>query len=497
MISKRSATFGKPLSLLLLSLSSMLLSQPMATKAQEKPLAPKPVSPEYLCPSQLGSAIDTVINRPQFRHSHWGILIESLSSGSKLPNRNLYSHNAQKYFIPASNVKLLTTAAALNRLGSQFRIRTSVLGTDMKVYVIGRGDPTLTDTQLRQLAQQLKRQGISQIQQLFVQNDYFKGPAINPSWEWEDVQADYGAQANSLILNQNATTLTLSPQAVGQPLKANWADPIAATQWRVENNTVTGEPVSQPSLQVTGDLGKPVLRIRGTLPVTTQPVSISLAVLDPAELFLRHFQRVLALEGITVGQASVSSNLQPPTQELATIESPPLATLLMETNQNSNNLYAEVLLRSLGAVQQSQDSVAMGLVAIKETLTKLGVDPQSYVLADGSGLSRHNLVSPAAFVQALRAVAQTPEAALFKASLPVAGKSGTLQNRFRNTPAEGILQAKTGTMSGVSSLSGYLAAPSYQPLVFSILVNQSEQPAATIRQAIDEIALLMTRLHRC
>ena len=159
------------------------------------------------------------------------------------------------------------------------------------------------------------------------------------------------------------------------------------------------------------------------------------------------------------------------------------------------------MLRTLGAkvgntsVPNSTDE--MGLRAVKAALTELGVEPGGYVLADGSGLSRHNLVSPEAIAQTLRAMAQSPLASVYRSSLPVAGVSGTLRNRFRDSGAKGIVSAKTGTMSGVVALSGYLDAPNYKPLVFSIMVNQSDQPAATLRQAIDEIVLLLTRLHSC
>jgi D-alanyl-D-alanine carboxypeptidase/D-alanyl-D-alanine-endopeptidase (penicillin-binding protein 4) len=181
---------------------------------------------------------------------------------------------------------------------------------------------------------------------------------------------------------------------------------------------------------------------------------------------------------------------------LATVESSPLSALLVETNQESNNLYAEVLLRTLGA-GGSGDTTEQGLKKITETLTALGVNSQSYVLVDGSGLSRQNLVSPEAIAQTLKLMAQTPQAAIYRASLPTAGVNGTLGGRFLNTTAQGHLQAKTGTLTAVSALSGYLDVPSYQPLVFSILLNQSDQSPTLQRQAIDEIILLLTRLHPC
>lgn len=456
-----------------------------------------------VCPAQLDAAIQSVTNRPQFNRLSWGILIQTLSS-----SHTLYSRDSQKYFIPASNVKLLTTAAALQQLGSQYRIRTSIYGTpNNDLVVVGRGDPSLTNTQLRQLAQQLSRRGIGQVKQLIADDDYFQGYTVNPSWEWEDVQADYGAPVNSLILNQNAVMLTLLPQQLGQKGRIVWADPTEATQWQIQNESVTTKPGEPTSINVSRDLQGTVLKITGQLTVDSEPELISLAVLDPTRHFLRHFRRALVAEGIketadsaTMGISDIIRyKLRLSAPELVAVESPPLSQLLVETNQNSNNLYAEALLRTLGANNNAPDtnSTETGLRVVKETLTRLGVDPAGYVLADGSGLSRHNLVSPDAIAQTLRVMAKSPVATVYRVSLPVAGISGTLKNRFRETAAQGIMQGKTGTMSGVVSLSGYLDAPNYEPLIFSIIVNQSDQPAATLRQAIDEIVLLLTRLHSC
>jgi len=472
-----------------------------AFRDKEKP------SSESICPAQLESAIEAVINRPQLRRTRWGILIEPLSPNaiahisSVNQDNALYRREAEHYFIPASNVKLLTTAAALLQLGSDFRIRTSIYSAGAgSLRVVGRGDPSLTDAQLRQLAQQLKRQGIRNVQQLIVDDGHFQGNAINLTWEWEDVQSDYGTAVNSLILNQNAAELTLSPQQVGQPLRLTWADAIASRQWRVENLSVTAASTAPTSVTVSGVLGQPLLQIKGQLAVDAEPESFYLANLDPAKYFLEQFQRVLTEEGIRVASAVISKTSTTGEQELAAIESAPLSALLVETNQQSNNLYAEVLLRTLqisGDTQANKDSAEIGLNEVKEALTTLGVNPESYVLVDGSGLSRRNLVSPDAIVQTLKLMAQTPQAAAYRDSLPAAGVSGTLRRRFLNTTAQGNLQAKTGTLTGVSALSGYLDVPGYQPLVFSIMVNQSDQSVASLREAIDEIVLLLTRLRSC
>jgi len=499
---------GKPVSFLVILLSVLLGAWPQIARALPRQSrqavsgqlsSQKPSSVKLLCTAQLPGAIAAITNRPQYAHSRWGVLVQTLSAAP----RTLYSYESHRYFIPASNVKLLTTAAALRQLGPRFRYYTSiyeVAAPATALRIVGRGDPSFTDVQLQSLAEQLRRQRIRQVDHLIVDGSYFQGTTINPSWEWEDVQADYGAPVNSLILNQNAVELQLFPQALGQPLRLAWADPVAAVQWGTENRSITVGPQASTSVTVSRDLSRPVLRISGQIPLGAEPESINLAVLDPAQQFLQHFRQALREEQIRVARTSITSAATPKQgREIAAVSSPLLSQLLIKTNQESNNLYAESLLRTLGATQSPTaiDSSAAGLTVVKAALTQLGVAPQSYILADGSGLSRHNLASPAALVQTLSAIAQTPQAAVFRASLPVAGVSGTLKNRLRNTPAQGILRAKTGSMSGVSALSGYLDSPDYAPLVFSILVNQSDQSGPSLRQAIDEIVLLLARLRSC
>lgn len=366
--------------------------------------------------------------------------------------------------------------------------------------MVGRGDPSLSTDQLKDLAQQLQRRGIQRVDQLIVEDRYFSEPTIAPTWEWSDIQFYYGTAVNSLILNENAVLLTLAPQDVGQPLTITWADPIAAKQWQIENQTVTTEAQSPESITISGVLGQPLLRIRGQLAADAGLWLTAIAIPNPADYFLEHFRLALADVGIQVGEGEVTT--EPTTQagiEVAAVESPPLGELIAKINQQSNNLYAEALLRSLGVMEKESDesTAKAGRQQIRESLTELGVEPESYVLADGSGLSRHNLVSPTAIVQTLQAIAQTPMAQAYRDSLASAGVEGTLRQRFENTPAQGRVYGKTGTMTGVSALSGYVETPDYQPLVFSIMVNQSNQSVRTIREAIDEIVVLLTRLRSC
>jgi serine-type D-Ala-D-Ala carboxypeptidase/endopeptidase (penicillin-binding protein 4) len=482
--------------LMLLFLSSHIGVTQSAAKAQTQtpiPVAPASI-PKPICPAQVSANIDAVVNRTLFSRARWGILVQPLGS-----NQTLYNRDAQKYFTPASNTKLLTTAAALQQLGTNFRIRTSVYQDSAGVLrVVGRGDPSFSDRQLQALAKQLKAKGINQINQLIADDSYFQGDIVHPSWQWEDLYSDYGAPVSSLNLNQNVFGIRIAPQAVGKPIQVSWTDGNEARLWQLANQSVTVGQNQDNTLNITRDLSGRILRVQGQLPANVEPFLVSIPVVDPNYYFLRRFRSALAAERIILGQTSVGTAKNQ--QELAAVQSPALSELLMEINQNSNNLYAESLLRAIAFKQPrkpNQFTVDAGLEVLKTTLTQLGVDPMGYVLVDGSGLSRRNLISPLALVQTLQGMAKSPAASVFRVSLPVAGKSGTLKFRFRDTPAEGIVQAKTGTMTGVVSLSGYVNAPKYQPMVFSIIVNQTEQSARVVRQAMDEIVVTLAQLQKC
>ncbi|MBW4665982.1 MAG: D-alanyl-D-alanine carboxypeptidase/D-alanyl-D-alanine-endopeptidase [Cyanomargarita calcarea GSE-NOS-MK-12-04C] len=447
-----------------------------------------------ICPAQLSAIVNAVANRSVLSRARWGILIQAQSSG-----QTLYNRDAQKYFTPASVTKLLTTAAALQQLGANFRFRTSVYRDgDGVLRVVGRGDPSFNDAQLTALALQLKGKGINQIKQLIADDSYVQGDVVNPSWQWEDIQSDYGAPIGSFIVNQNVFNIKLVPQSVGKPVQISWTDANEARMWRILNLSTTAANDQNPTVGISRDLSGNVLRIQGELAANANPLAVALPVVDPNYFFLRRFRTALANQKISLADTSIGTGTSQ--QELAAVQSPPLSQLLAETNLESNNLYAESLLRVLAVKQArlpNQTTADVGLDVMRKTLTQLGVNPATYVTVDGSGLSRRNLISPEALVQTLRLIGKTPAASVFRTSLPVAGKSGTLKFRFQNTPAEGIVFAKTGTMGGVVALAGYVNAPKYEPVVFSIMVNQTEQSAKVVRQAMDEIVVNLAQLQRC
>lgn len=457
----------------------------------------------HTCASQIPSSIEKIISSPTFERMRWGILIKNLSS-----DQIIYSRDAQKYFIPASTTKILTTAAAWQKLGKDFRIRTSIYqGDEGNFYLVGRGDPSFNNAQLTALAQKLQQRGIRSINKLIVDDSYFQGEYIDSSWQWEDIQADYGAPVNSLMVNENTGILTLSPNKIGEKLNITWSNNIEL-YGGIENNSITVAENEPRFVQVTRDLKGQVLKIDGKLPINSPSQTIGLSVIDPIDNFLKNLQFTWAKVGITVKEIQPVFQYQhykiaEQKPEIAAVESLALPDLVKEANMNSNNLYAEALLRHLSnseltneQTNKHETNVNQGLKILKTTLGEWGIEPNTYMIVDGSGLSRKNLISPEALVKTLQVMAKSPDGNLFRASLATGGMTGTLKNRFLKTPAWGIVQGKTGSMTGVISLSGYINVPEYDDLVFSMIVNQSQQPSA-VRKAMDEIIILLAKLHKC
>jgi serine-type D-Ala-D-Ala carboxypeptidase/endopeptidase (penicillin-binding protein 4) len=484
---------------------SGLLLQSIAilpTQAQSARLIADSQTAPAICPSQLSTAINEIIDRPELRRYRWGIVVKSLNGTNQLYNRD-----GDRLFIPASNLKLITTAVALRQLGAATKLRTSVYqlpgnSSGTNLLVVGRGDPSLSIIGLRSIAQQLKQRGTSQIGQISFDDGYFRGEPIHGDWEWGDLSTDYAPAINSLMLNQNALSLNVTPQQIGMPLAYNWSD-LSLNNWQVDNQSLTVATNQESNVNALAAFGKPVLRLTGKLAQNAEPVRIDLPVVNPVDSFISGFRQSLIKEKITIGSTRlVLGQSTIGLSEVAAIESPPISELVREANLKSNNVYAEVLLKSIGRTHpqanlSSDDTGSLGIALVKQRLTELGVNPQAYRISDGSGLSRHNLVAPAAFTQLLSGMATMSEGKLFRDSLPVAGVSGTLKNRLKGTLAQGNVQAKTGSMSGINTLAGYINPPQYSPLVFSIMLNQHDTSTAKMSKIVDEIVLLLARLKQC
>ncbi|MEO1691241.1 MAG: D-alanyl-D-alanine carboxypeptidase/D-alanyl-D-alanine-endopeptidase [Cyanobacteria bacterium J06631_6] len=446
--------------------------------------------PKKFCDRDLDRVIAQVINRSQLKRSRWGIEVQTLAGDS------LYSLDGDKFFNPASAAKLLVSAAGILELGAQYRIETPIYsgGTPPvldSLRLKGQGDPTISSQSLKDIVHQLQDKGIKRIENLIIDDSYFAPPAINPTWEWVDVHSYFATAANSTILNQNTVTLTLLPQEIGQPVKFWWNDAIAASQWQVINQATTGEADLEYAVEIDGDLGKPLLKLRGELAVNERPDVWDLAVVDPAQYFLETLRLYLSQGGIKVDRGIVVEQQETYVDtKLTAIDAPPLSKILAGINQESNNLYAEVL----GKILAQKMQVDTPIDAVNQTLERLSIDSENYVLIDTSGLSRQNLVTPQTLVAVLQLMSQDSD---YRESLAVAGTSGTLKRRFVDTPIQGKLWAKTGTLTGVGALSGYLQTQHRGLLAFSVLVNNSELEHREIRRAIDEIVVILNRLQQC
>jgi D-alanyl-D-alanine carboxypeptidase/D-alanyl-D-alanine-endopeptidase (penicillin-binding protein 4) len=521
----------------LLGLLWLTTEVPHEVIAQENPesVIEKLPPTSQVCSANLSSAIAKIINHPKFTRSRWGIEIEVLATGE-----SLYSLNGEKFFTPASTVKLLTTAAVVSELGANYRITTPLYSVGKppnltSLRVKGQGDPNISTKSLKAIVHQLQKQGIRRIEKLIIDDSYFAPPTINPTWEWLDVHSYFATAVNSTILNQNTVTLTLLPQQIGKPVKYYWSDvigratpesyglapqtaigrsprsAIAARQWQVINHAITGKANSPYNIEIDGKLGQPVLQIRGQLAVNEPPDVWDLAVVDPAQYFLESLRLYLEQAGIAVNQGVVvkqpyKNKLE---RELTAITSPPMQEILIEINQESNNLYAEAIAQVLAQKLNTPTAIGrsprfaigaatpLAIAAINQSLTKLGINSDEYFLVDASGLSRQNLITPKTLVKTLRIMSRSSQSKFYRHSLAIAGVNGTLKNRFDNTVIEGHLFGKTGTLTGINSLAGYISLPNYPTLVFSIFLNNSQVANQEIKKAIDEIILALYHTNKC
>ncbi|WP_019501146.1 D-alanyl-D-alanine carboxypeptidase/D-alanyl-D-alanine-endopeptidase [Pseudanabaena sp. PCC 6802] len=456
-----------------------------------------------VCASQLESEVNKIILTPKLKSSRLGVLVTGMSPSSQ----TLVNVDGDKYFIPASNVKLLATAAALKLLGANYRIRTSLVARyavspkgelNGGLGVVGRGDPSLTTDTLKLLVQQLKQKGVRRINGGIYALPQFRGSGWGVGWEWQDLQEDYAAIVHPLTIDRNVLDWTIKPGQVGQPVSFSWDSPDLASGWIVENQARTAAKGSPYTLKVERPFNSQKLIIRGQIPWDSEAELGATAVPDPSSHFLKLLNAELIAQGIQVDDGLETSTkiTGEPSLELASVESPTVAALIRTTNKDSNNLYAELLMRQLGqrSPQVGKDTSEAGIQAIVAFLQQQGIPSDSFNLADAAGLSRRNSITPRALTQILQIMGRDP---VFRDSLSIAGIDGTLKNRFQDTPALGNLSAKTGTLSDTVSLSGYAKPAMYDELVFSIMLNQSNLEAKDARAIVDAIALVLMRVQRC
>src|SRR6266496_3427942 len=470
--------------------------------------------------AELRSQIEQITRQPALEPGFFAVKIVSLDTGAII-----YEQNANKFVRPASNMKLYTVAAALDRLTPDYHFITSVYAKEKPdkdtikgdLIIYGRGDPSIAARfnngdyfkGINDLADRIVAAGVKQVKgDLVGDESYFNGAPLGSGWEWEDLQWSYGAQVSALTVNDNAIDLMVKPgDRVGASVVITTGPP--ATFMTIANRANTSARGSKNDLQIYRGLGANTLEITGSVPLGENGFSGSVAIPDPALAFVTMLRAALVKRGVRIDGrlrtvnarsgdiSTILSNAMPapnPKVEIATMQSPVFSLIAAQTLKPSQNLYTEIILRTLGkmtSIGPSQTNEDAGLIVVRNFLRQAGANESDLALNDGSGLSRNDLISANTTVQLLTFMSKHKYFAQFRDALPIAGVDGTLRTRMRGTPAEGNLRAKTGSLSSVASLSGYVTSASGEHLVFSMMLNNYPDAAALRRDSIDAIAILL------
>jgi D-alanyl-D-alanine carboxypeptidase/D-alanyl-D-alanine-endopeptidase (penicillin-binding protein 4) len=438
------------------------------------------------------------------RRGFWGIEVAELPSG-----KLLYQRDAEHLYIPASNMKMFSTAAALEKLGPDYVFRTTVesdaapnaQGQVAMLYLVGRGDPNLgsrtfpykfngsqqpADKFLQELADQVSAHGVREVSGALVADDsYFLWEPFALNWAADDLQWGYGAPVTALAFNDNSLTLHVQPGAKAGDDARVRLEPLA-DYYHLQSRVETSAAGTEKRIFLERLPGTMQLDVWGQIPADAVEDTDAVAILNPPQVVAELFRRALEARGIAVeGQTEVRhftrleavsrpdpSPQTPPRVVLAEHTSPPLREAIKVINKESQNLHAEMLLRTLGREVKNYGSLTVGLEALNAfAAQQVGILPGETSFSDGSGLSREDLVAPHAVVKLLLYMARSPRFPVFFDSLPVSGIDGTLASRLAEDRVRGRIHAKTGTVEHVNSLSGYMDLPSGKRLAFSILAS--------------------------
>jgi len=447
-------------------------------------------APTRSAPAELAAALAELTARTELAGGRIGVCVLDATSGERL-----LAVDADRGFAPASNMKLVTAAVALTSLGPRFTMPTEVwCGGEVRegalhgdLVLRGHGDPTLGRGEagrmrMAKLVAGVRERGITRIVGRVVGDDAWLGPEhLGLGWQWDYLDEDYAAPFGALCCAGNVVTLRVRMEPTG---------PVVAVDppWYPVRSAVEGVAAGgKTSLRATRALGAANIDVTGTIAADARPQVLRVAVADPTAFAVDHFTVALREAGITIDPvAPVVASRDTPRTLVARVGSPPLAELLVPLLRDSDNLIAENVARV--AARESTGDGGTSAVAgnAATTLTAFGIDPNGLVAADGSGLSRRNLVRPSQLAQLLLAMQRSPHGAVFAGALPVAGESGTLRARFDAGPARGRVRAKTGFISRVVCLSGYVPSGTGEAsLVFSVMLNDFTCDETAAKAAVD------------
>ncbi len=466
----------------------------------------------YSTISEFWSQMNDIFNDPNFSNAEWGVVIQSLETGEYF-----YKRNEDKLFMPASNLKLFTTAAGLLILGSEYRFQTNIYmnghvdGSTLNgdLVVQGRGDPTISgrfydDDMLKVFnnwADSLLDNGIDEITgNIIGDDDAFDAVGLGTGWQWDYESSWFAAPSSAISFNDNCVDITVTVN------KKNHQPQITVmpeTKYIIILNKVVTVPKdSVTSINTYRELGTNVITVYGTIRDNNDSVKTYVSVNNPTQFAMVVLKDVLKKKGITIGGYPIDINDMPvpldyaKMKKLFTQYSPPLKEIIKVINKNSQNLYAEQLLKTIGLESYGYGNVENGVRAENKVLKEMGINPESLSIVDGSGLSRLDLVTPKQIVALLSFMYKNKNFIPFFNSLPIAGVDGTLGDRMQNTKAQGKIRAKTGFLEGVRSLSGYAFTGDNEPVAFSIIVNNFNVPVKLAENIQDLVCLRLANFKR-
>jgi D-alanyl-D-alanine carboxypeptidase/D-alanyl-D-alanine-endopeptidase (penicillin-binding protein 4) len=435
----------------------------------------------------LPEDLDALLADPRLNGGHAGVVVRRANTGEVV-----YSRNGDKRFNPGSNEKLLSSAAALDILGLDYRFTTSVSFSGTRtagtvsgnLYLKGTGDPTTSAAVYDALAVQVRAAGITRVNGGLIADDtWFDRVPLGTEWAWDDEPFAYAAQISALTVSASdihdtgVVRVTSGPgAAAGSPAVVTLDPPSSGVT--VVNQAVTGPAGSARSISVTREHGKNVILVTGSTPVGVPAPAPNLRTVDNPALYAASvFRAALFRRGVTVVKPGSTIGATPAgTTAVTSRQSMPLSQLLPAFLKVSNNGHAEILTKSIGRKVSNQGTWSAGLAATATFLNSVGVSASNLRMVEGAGLSRQDLVTPTEVTALLRGVQSRPWFTTWYNALPIAGApgqlvGGTLENRMKNTAAANNVHAKTGTLTSVSALSGYVTNAAGEKLVFSVLTK--------------------------
>lgn len=459
------------------------------------------ISSEITSPEILARRIDRILEDPALARAHIGLTVQVAETGEIL-----YARNGEKRFTPASNAKLITGAVGLIVLGPDYRWKTRLVadgpienGTlDGNLWIVGGGDPALKRDDLRAWIKHLLRAGIRHIRGDVIGDDrIFTEPQWGEGWMWDDLYAGWSAGVSGLQLAPNTVSAAVIPGADpgdSTRLVLRAAGPALP----IRNRVLTGAPGSEVRLQFVPPADGGDVELRGWVPLGPDSVRLYLATPHPTLYLLDWMDQLLAGAGIAVDgefRRALGDKVAEWESWSYSSLSNPFSSVLGEMMKPSDNQMAETILRTIGVEEGNAGSPAEGLAVVESTLADWGIEPGAIDLVDGSGLSRYNEVTPNAIARMLRAVWRHPDFKTFYRALSVAGVDGTMRRRLLATPAFDNVRAKTGSMSSVRALSGYLIDGSGETLLFSLLLNGYDAPGS-VAVALEDLLIEQISLYR-